>query len=137
MWYAVALCEQSARARVCRLDRVARAEPLDAPLDAPHDVSATFSVDEVLQGGKVLAGEASRTMTVRYSPRIARWVAEREGKPLAADGSLTLEHPVADDAWAVRHVLQYGPEAELLEPADLRALLAERLNAIRLSMATA
>ncbi len=67
-------------------------------------------------------------MTVRYSPRIARWVAEREGKPLDEDGSLTLEHPVADDSWAVRHVLQYGPDAELLEPAELREKVREGLD---------
>ena len=69
-------------------------------------------------------------MTVRYSPRIARWVAEREGQPLAADGSLTLEHPVADDSWAVRHVLQYGPDAELLSPPELRAMVSDRLASL-------
>jgi predicted DNA-binding transcriptional regulator YafY len=67
-------------------------------------------------------------MTVRYSPRVARWVAEREGLELAADGSLTMEHPVADEAWAVRHVLQYGPDAEVLVPETMRHLILERLR---------
>jgi predicted DNA-binding transcriptional regulator YafY len=67
-------------------------------------------------------------MTVRYSPRIARWVAEREGLQLAEDGSLTMEHPVADESWAVRHVLQYGPDAEVLAPAAMRELVADRLG---------
>lgn len=65
---------------------------------------------------------------VRYSPTIARWIAEREGVKLAADGSVTLEHPVADEGWAIRHVLQYGPDAELFDPPELRALLARRLG---------
>ena len=69
-------------------------------------------------------------MTVRYSPRIARWVAEREGAKLAADGSVTLEHVVADDAWAVRHVLQYGPEAEILAPEELREKLVGELKGL-------
>lgn len=27
-----------------------------------------------------------------------------------------IEHPLADAEWGVRHVLQYGSEAEVLEP---------------------
>jgi hypothetical protein len=50
-------------------------------------------------------------MKVKYSPKIARWIAEREGVELDADGSLTIEHPLADQEWGVRHVLQYGPDA--------------------------
>jgi predicted DNA-binding transcriptional regulator YafY len=41
-----------------------------------------------------------------------------------------LRLPVADDAWAVRHVLQYGPEAEILEPVELRRMLVERLKSM-------
>jgi predicted DNA-binding transcriptional regulator YafY len=70
-------------------------------------------------------------LRVRYSPRIARWIAEREGKALAADGSLTVEHPLADPDWAVRHVLQYGPDAEVLEPAAVRQEIVRRLEAMR------
>jgi len=66
-------------------------------------------------------------MRVRYSPRIARWIAEREGRELEPDGSLTMEHPLADIQWGVRHVLQYGPDAEVLEPADVRDELTRRL----------
>jgi predicted DNA-binding transcriptional regulator YafY len=55
-------------------------------------------------------------------------VAEREGVRPAEDGSLTLEHPVADESWAVRHVLQYGPDAEVLAPDSIRTLLRERLG---------
>jgi proteasome accessory factor C len=128
MWYAVALCEQSAGVRVFRLDRVAGADPLDAPYEVP----ANFSADAVLQGTKVLVGDTSRTMTVRYSPRIARWIAEREGRETNADGSLTLEHPLLDLAWGVRHVLQYGPDAEVLKPEAMRHAVRARLE----SMAT-
>jgi predicted DNA-binding transcriptional regulator YafY len=69
-------------------------------------------------------------MRVRYSPRIARWIAEREGVEPDADGSLTLEHPLLDVQWGVRHVLQYGPDAEVVEPADVREEIARRLGAL-------
>ena len=64
---------------------------------------------------------------MRYSPRIARWIAEREGKELEKDGSLVVEHTLADTDWAVRHVLQYGPEAEVLAPPEVKAELVRRL----------
>ena len=66
-------------------------------------------------------------MRVRYSPRIARWIAEREGVQPDADGSLTLDHPLLDVQWGVRHVLQYGPDAEVLEPNDVREEIRRRV----------
>ena len=43
---------------------------------------------------------------------------------------MTLEHPLADPHWALRHVLQYGPDAEVLEPAAVREAVVEGLRRI-------
>ena len=94
------------------------------------EIPATFSVDEYLNDRKVLRVGQPRTMRVRYSPRIARWIAEREGVEPDADGSLTMEHPLADVQWGVRHALQYGPDAEVLEPAEVREELRRRLTGL-------
>jgi predicted DNA-binding transcriptional regulator YafY len=126
MWYLVALCEDDV-ARFFRLDRMEDVRLLDESFTPDASV-----LKRVMEEGKAFASDATRRMTVRYSPAIARWIGEREGKALAEDGSITLEHQVADEAWAVRHVLQYGPEAEIIAPADLRAAIAERLDALRL-----
>jgi predicted DNA-binding transcriptional regulator YafY len=67
---------------------------------------------------------------VRYSPSIARWIAEREGAAIDPDGSLTLTHAVADVPWAIRHVLQYGPDAEVLSPAHVRDAVRDRLSSM-------
>lgn len=124
MWYVVSIGEDGAL-RHFRVDRIEQIEPLDEHFEPDGTV-----VEQVMQAGRPFASDTARRMTVWYSPRIARWVAEREGAALAPDGSLTLEHPVADESWAVRHVLQYGPEAELLGPPELRALVAQRLQAM-------
>lgn len=71
-------------------------------------------------------------MAVRYGPRIARWFIERGQGAAADDGSVVVRHAVADPGWLVRHVLQYGPDAEVLEPSDMRRLVkqaAERVAA--------
>lgn len=124
MWYVVATCSDTV-ARFFRLDRIEAVRILDE-----HFEVDTKAVSEVMMQGRAFASDTERQMTVRYSARIARWVAEREGKELDADGSLTLRLPVADDAWAVRHVLQYGPEAEILEPVELRRMLVERMKSM-------
>jgi proteasome accessory factor C len=121
MWYVVATGDDDGL-RFFRLDRIEAVKLVGEPLE--RDDALLLRVHET---GRAFASEGAVRMRVRYSPRIARWVAEREGRELDADGSLTLEHPVADDSWAARHVLQYGPDAELLEPVELRAVIAERL----------
>jgi predicted DNA-binding transcriptional regulator YafY len=121
MWYLVATADGGAL-RFFRVDRVEAVRVLDATFERDEGVGS-----RIQEAGRAFASDTTRRMTVRYSPRIARWVADREGVTLAADGSLTLEHPVADDSWAVRHVLQYGPDAELLAPVDLREVVRERL----------
>jgi len=58
---------------------------------------------------------------VAFSPRIARWLKERypDGRE-AGDGRYVVTFEVADPAWFVREVLQYGAEAEVLEPQSPR-----------------
>lgn len=126
MWYLVAWCERSAGLRVFRFDRIATARGESerfASIDG-------FALDTVLRDGRVLVGDVGAPMRVRYGPRIARWIAEREGTAIAADGSTTVELEAITEDWAVRHVLRYGPDAEVLEPASLRESVVRRLQAL-------
>jgi proteasome accessory factor C len=124
MWYTVAHCESSDGVRFFRLDRVEDVQVLDARF-AP---AAPASLEEIVRDGRAFRSDAAGTLTLRYSARVARWIAEREGKPLSEDGTLTVEHPLADTDWAVRHVLQYGPEVTVLEPDEVRLAVVRRLE---------
>lgn len=125
MWYLVAHCEQSDGLRFFRLDRIERIAAIAERFEPP-----SLSVEALVRDGKAFRADDPGTLRVRYSPRIARWIAEREGVEVDADGSLTLEHPLADARWAVRHVLQYGPDAEVLEPAAVREEIVSRLKSV-------
>lgn len=125
-WYALAYCESNGGVRSFRLDRI---ETIDS-LNESYEIPTTFSVDEHLSDRKVLRVGQPRWMRVRYSPRIARWIAEREGVEPDTDGSLTMDHPLADVQWGVRHALQYGPDAEVLDPPEVRVELTRRLAAL-------
>jgi predicted DNA-binding transcriptional regulator YafY len=119
-WYMRAFEKDSQEVRSYRLDRIMRLRVTDEqhtfsdiPADAP-----TFATD----GGQRVA--------VRYSPKVARWVAEREKAQVDADGSLSLTHDVVDMNWLVRHVLQYGGEA-VVETADAREVVAKAASQLR------
>jgi proteasome accessory factor C len=123
-WFLVAHCERSDAIRFFRVDRIESATAMDAVFERRADVD----LDAMLSPDRALVSPVAERLVVRYSPRIARWIAEREEGERGDDGSFTVSHPLADDDWAVRHVLQYGPEAEILEPERLRGRIADTLR---------
>jgi proteasome accessory factor C len=124
MWYVVSTNEAN-ELRLFRVDRIEEVEILSDSFERNAELSSKLST-----AGRAFYSTTDERMTVRYSPRIARWLAEREGKELDADGGLTLEHPLADETWAIRHVLQYGPDAEILSPARLRRQIVAKLASV-------
>ena len=124
-WYVIGHSGEADAVRVFRLDRVLEAEPTAETFEIPSDFDPADYVEE---GAVFRAGEEIEA-AVRYSPEIARWIAEREEVEEGADGSVVVRHRVADPRWIVRHVLSYGPEAEILEPAEMRELARETVAA--------
>ncbi len=128
-WYAVSHCTVEEEIRVFRLDRVLAADFADGTFDVPDN----FRIDDFVQGGRVYdmrEGREAGEVRVRYSARIARWVRERsewESERLEdrEDGSVLVRHDVADPHWAVGHALSYGAEAEVVEPAVIRAMVRD------------
>jgi len=125
-WFLIAWCERSDGMRVFRTDRISAA----ACEERKFTPAEGFSLTSVLREGKVLVGGPNTTMRIRYSPRVARWIAEREKVVAENDGSVVAEYPLMDMEWGVLRVLRYGPDAEVLEPAELRTAVAERLKAM-------
>lgn len=125
-WYTLAYCAEREAVRVFRLDRICGVRLLEESFEVP----AAFDPAAYLGSGRLFRAAEEREATVRYSPAIARWIAEREGIAPGPDGSIVLRHRVADPQWLIRHVLQYGKEAEVLEPAEFRHLVREALAPI-------
>jgi len=121
-WFLVAAVDDALR--VYRVDRMESATLMPETFDR----AGAPSVEELLGGERIFVGQVEETLVVRYSAKIAAWIAEREGVKPGADGSVTVEYPLGDREWAVRHVLQYGPEAEVVGPAEVREMVVERLE---------
>ena len=125
-WFVIAHCETSDAIRFFRADRISDVEEVGESFTRPE----SLPVLDLMRKGKPLNTATSETLVVRYSPGIARWIAEREAAQPDADGSVTIHHALADDSWAVRHVLQYGPEAEALSPPRVRQKVKETLKGL-------
>ncbi len=119
-WYVIGFCAARQDLRLFRTDRTLSATLLPETFEVPTH----FDPEEWLaHGGQVYRAETDREALVRYSPRIARWLRERGPVEEQDDGSVVIRHRVADLRWLVRHVLQYGAEAEVLEPPEVRELV--------------
>jgi len=121
-WYALAHAAERDALRLFRVDRMLSAELDDERFDAPEDFDPR---PWIAPDGRLFRADEDVEVVVRYSPRIARWLAERTAHEPQEDGGIVVRHRVADVRWIVRHVLQYGAEAEVLRPAHVRTLVAE------------
>jgi predicted DNA-binding transcriptional regulator YafY len=125
-WYAAAHDMDRDEMRFFRLDRV-----LAVTLhDGQHAPPPPPDLDDRLRAGAPFIARDDVDVSVHYSPAIARWICERvpcAGRP---DGSAVLSHRVADERWLVRHVLQYGGEAMVVEPPAARQWVAAAAEAL-------
>jgi predicted DNA-binding transcriptional regulator YafY len=115
LWYVLASDIERGGLRFFRMDRV-----LDASLTGDTAAEPPDDIGDVLASGAPYSASDDVEVSVRYSPRVARWIVERTAAALDPDGSVTLRHRVADPRWIVRHVLQYAGEAVVEEPAQAR-----------------
>ncbi|TVP76655.1 MAG: WYL domain-containing protein, partial [Gemmatimonadales bacterium] len=133
-WYLLAFDPGRDDLRAFRLDRVleARALPDEAPAPTPAE---SRRLAELVEDGAVFGPSAQEDLpraTVRYDASIARWIRER-GWPRTReeeDGSLLVEHDVADPNWLVEHVLGYGGAARVLDPPELAGKVAEAASRV-------
>jgi proteasome accessory factor C len=118
-WYTVGHCHARQGVRVFRMDRLLDATPLDTRFDAPGN----FDPRDYVSDGRVYRADEFEEVTIRYSARVARWIAEQGPAEVLPDGSALVRYSVADRRWVVRHVLEHAPEAEVVAPDDLRDLI--------------
>ena len=67
--------------------------------------------------------------TVRFDPDVAWWAARHLGVGAPEHGSLEVELPVANRDAFIGWVLGFGPDAEVLAPAELREQVLARVEA--------
>jgi len=127
-WMLSAFCEATGERRNFRVDRIRRTSATRDRFERPANADQVVSADQHADGD-------TPGVVIQYSPRVSKWIRERlsssRGTRVVMDGeSVTVEHPLRDAGWAVRHVLQYGPEAVVVSPPAVRRAVQATLAAM-------
>jgi predicted DNA-binding transcriptional regulator YafY len=90
-----------------------------------HYMRDAFSIEK---------GPRLARVTIRFSPRQARWIRERQWHPTARiherrDGTCVLTMKVGGLGEVRRWAMQFGPDAEILSPRRLRRETQRQLSA--------
>ena len=125
-FYVVAWCETARDWRHFRADRIVDAAPAGGTFAPRADVPDIERSSDLFRG----RGDDLDDVTVRYSARVARWVAEHhpDARRLA-DGRIEVTLPSASISWAIGTVLQYGADAEIVSPAAYREAMRRAVRA--------
>jgi proteasome accessory factor C len=114
--YLVAWSEATADWRHFRLDRIIDGLTAEGTFERRADFRPVSDPADLFR-----PAATPDAVRVRFSPRMARWARERyAGSDPAPDGSVTVTLRSGNPAWLVRRVLEFGDEAEVLEPESYR-----------------
>ncbi|MDE0679773.1 MAG: YafY family protein [Gammaproteobacteria bacterium] len=129
-WYLDAWCHIRRGLRSFSLDRMQDCELLDSVAREVDDAE----LDRVMGGSYgIFSGEPRHRARIRFSRAAAEWVAAEQWHPdqrgTMRDSHYELEIPYNNPTELVMDILRHGPEAEVLDPPELRELVAARLDA--------
>lgn len=121
-WYLDAFDHDREALRSFSVDRISGAKMLETSARDVPDAE----LDRHLAGGYgIFSGDPKGVATIRFNAKSARWVADehwhsrQEGRFLP-DGSYELKVPYSNGRELLMDILQYGGDAEILEPRALR-----------------
>ena len=127
-WYLVGFCHLRQGIRTFGLDRI---KWLRVAEDAHFRYPKDFDLAAWLEKGwQLQAGGTPTEVVVRFARSVADWIAGGQWHPNqrlehAADGSLLFRVTVSGYEEMLYWVLSFGADAEVLEPAPLRAAVAD------------
>ncbi|HEX7297876.1 MAG TPA: WYL domain-containing protein [Solirubrobacteraceae bacterium] len=128
-WYVASFDPARDDMRHFRLDRIKRAEVLEAQFSPRPEVDPAADVEGWPRTGEV---EASRAARVWISPERARWAREdRTVVQELSDGAVVVELSYAGEDWLVREVLKEAGDAAVLEPPEAREAVRRAVAKLR------
>ena len=126
-WYLDAWCHKAQGLRSFALERV-REQTLLA--ETAREVSLDELAGHFDQSYGIFSGPAENLAELRFTPEMARWIAEENWHPdqqgsFDADGSWLLKLPFSSSRELVMDILRYGADVEVMAPDFLREAVAE------------
>jgi predicted DNA-binding transcriptional regulator YafY len=130
-WHLIAWCHQRRGVRDFLLSRMKAAEVLPDPLANP--VNSEEIKEKIEKRYGIFFDGPEYRVVLRFQPRSARHVRDQVWFPgqvseTQDDGGLVLKFPVADFREIIRDLLPFAAEVEVLEPPELRRLIAATIG---------
>ena len=126
-WYVIGFCHVHHEVRTFRVDRISEVSLSDATFVQSSDFNLqTYLKNELQTQPQVKA-------RLRFEPDFANILAGNqsywETVETKSDGSVEVTFPSPSLEWAASTTLAYGPAVEVLEPPELRVMVAKWLEA--------
>lgn len=130
-WYLDAWDHDKAAIRMFAVDRIRLASLLT---ETALELDDALLDEHLATSYGIFSGTPTATAVLRFSAHRARWVADEEWHPAQVsrwldDGRYELEFPYGDPRELLMDILKYGPDCEVVAPAELRAEACELLHA--------
>jgi predicted DNA-binding transcriptional regulator YafY len=130
-WYLDAWCHLRNDLRSFAIDAIRQAQLRDG---RAKEIDASRLDQHLGAGYGIFAGSKVAWAKLKFTPEAARWVSAQSWHPeqrtrIERDGSYFLELPYAEMPELVMEILKFGPDVEVLAPAELRGHVAESLKA--------
>lgn len=128
-FYLIGYCHLKGAIRTFRISRFEQVEMTASTFD-----KGNFNIKQYLKNTwSINRGTRNITFKVRFHPDVARYIKEEElfVQPRMSeegDGTLLFEVTVNNEKEFMKWILQYGLNAEILEPESARARLKEQLG---------
>ncbi len=129
-WYLDAWCHMRDGLRIFALDRMLGTEVTEEPALEMEDEDLDANL---ARSYGIFQGVPRATAVLRFSPRMARWVADETWHPdqrgqWLLDGRYELEFPYADPTELIRDILRFGADVEVVKPKALKEMVVEQLQ---------
>ena len=128
-FYLIGYCHLKGDIRTFRISRFQEVEMTASTFD-----KGNFNIKQYLKNTwSINRGTKNITFKVRFHPEVARYIKEEElfvhpRMSEEGDGTLLFEVTVNNEKEFTKWILQYGPNAEILEPASARQGLKLQLE---------
>ncbi len=128
-WYCVARDSIRGEGVPFRVDRIRSVEVLAEGYEVPEAFDAAS-----WRGGDMLRPrEDERTVRIRFGPEVARFIREQSDPreiQEQADGGVVRRLRSSSIEYVVQYVLRHAPHAEVLDPPEVRAAVAETCEVV-------
>ncbi|WKZ35649.1 MAG: YafY family protein [Anaerolineales bacterium] len=126
-WYVVGFCQLRDEVRTFRVDRILEIRLSDSTFNVPAEFDLQAHLKKELQAQPQIKArlKVDADATWLFKGNQSYWESIEE----QADGSLIVTFSAPALEWAASSTLAYGPAVEVLEPAELRSMVTEWIEA--------